>query len=233
MIYVLSGGTSHKYGFWRVNFPVGSSCTLTNGTRTYKAPDDAVSIGRHTFPIPESGSWTVSCTDGTDTASKTISISDKYVYYVTTLAYATYYYNKGDKCTAVTGGWAKTGTGGSLTFNSESMTLVANSAQNLTDASTTNKVSLANIKTLYFSVKSATTYGTQGYPRVGVAEKNNPDSHNASGWSASKTLSASSAFQTVSIDVSSLTGSYYIVVGGFQGDSGPATIEVQDVWGED
>lgn len=237
MIYVLGSGSSakisHEYGFWRVDFPVGSSCTLTNGPRTYKAPDDAVSIGRYTFPIPESGSWTVRCTDGTDTASKTISFSDKYIYYVTTLAYTTYYYNKGDKCTAVTGGWSKTGTGGSLTFNSASMTLVANSAQNLTDASTTNKVSLANIKTLYFSVKSATTYGTQGNPRVGVATTNNPKSNDASQWSASKTLSASSSFTTVSIDVSSMTGSYYIVAGGFNGDAGPATIEIQAIWGED
>lgn len=228
MIYVLSGSPS-LYAVIAVTYPAGSICTCGGK----KAKDTS---GYALFPV-KAGTYTVEChiSDGSKSKSSSVTVaeSDKGKSKSVTLSYATYYYNKGDPCTAVTGGWAKTGTDGSLTFNTASMTLVADSYQNVVDASTTNKVDLTNIKTLYFSVKSATTYGTQGYPRVGVATANNPKSSDATKWTASKTLSASSAFQTVSIDVSSLTGSYYIVVGGFQGDSGPATIEVQDVWGED
>ena len=148
------------------------------------------------------------------------------------LDYFPYYYNKGDTCDSVTGGWVKTGTGGSLNFNSASMTLVVNSLQNATNAATTNKVDLTNIKTLYFSVKSATTYPTPGYPRIGIATINNPKANTTSGWAATNTLSSSSSFQTVSIDVSSCTGSYYIIFGGVNGDDGGTIIEVESVWGD-
>ena len=228
MIYVLSGGTS-LYAVIAVTYPSGSICTC-GGKR---AKDTS---GYALFNV-KPGTYTVEChtSDGKKSKSTSVTVaeSDKGKCKSVKLSYETYYYNKGDKCTSVTGGWSKTGTGGSLTFNTASMTLVANSYQNATDASTTNKVSLTNIKTLYFSVKSATTYGTQGYPRIGVATTNNPDSNDSSQWSASKTLNASSSFTTVSIDVSSLTGSYYIVAGGRNGDSGSATIEIQAIWGEE
>lgn len=221
-----------------ITYPANSTCVVTNSGGQTVASDTNATSSEKTFAaiVNATGTYTVTATatDGSGkTKSTTVNITTNGQSESVTLSYATYYYNKGDKCTAVTGGWAKTGTGGSLTFNAASMTLVADSYQNVADASTTNKVDLTNIKTLYFSVKSATTYGTQGYPRVGVATANNPKSSDSTKWTASKTLSASSAFQTVSIDVSSLTGSYYIVVGGFQGDAGPATIEIQDVWGEE
>lgn len=163
MIYVLSGGTSHKYGFWRINFPVGSSLTLTNGTRTYKAPDDAVSVGRYTFPIPESGSWTVSCTDGTHTASKTISISDKYVYYVTTLAYELILFDSGSYATE-TGGWSKSGSTLSISAKATSMTGVKDTVY------TKNKISVSGYSTLHFQIKS-TSQTENGYRRVGLSSK--------------------------------------------------------------
>ncbi len=212
-----------------VTYPDGSTCTCSDGTTTQTAPD---TTGSYTFTVPNAGEWTVTATDGNKTKDATVDITTDGQSKSVTLSYETYYYNKGDLCTVVTGGWAKTGTGGSLTFNTASMTLKANSFQNATDASTKNKVSLDNIKTLYFSVKSATSYPT-GYPRVGIATTNNPDSSEASKWTASKTLSSSSSFKTVSIDVSSLTGSYYIAVGGYNGDSGSATIEVEAIWGND
>lgn len=228
MIYVLSGGTS-LYAVIAVTYPSGSICTC--GGKPAKDTS-----GYALFNV-KAGKYTVECHTSDNKKSKSTSVtvaeSDKGKCKSVTLSYETYYYNKGDKCTSVTGGWSKTGTGGSLTFNTASMTLVANSYQNVADASTTNKVGLTNIKTLYFSVKSATAYDRQGYPRVGVAATNDPKSSDSSQWAVSKTLSASSAFQTVSIDVSSLTGSYYIVVGGYQGDAGPATIEIQSIWGKD
>ena len=224
-----AGGSASLFAVIAVTYPSGSICTCGG-----KAAKDT--SGYALFNV-KPGTYTVECHTSDNSKSKstsvTITASDKGKCKNVTLSYATYYYNKGDKCTDVTGGWAKTGTGGSLTFNSASMTLVADSYQKVADASTVNKVSLANIKTLYFSVKSATTYGTQGYPRIGVATTNNPKSSDSSQWSASKTLSESSAFTTVSIDVSSLTGSYYIVVGGYQGDAGGTTIEIQAIWGTD
>lgn len=224
-----AGGSASLFAIIAVTYPSGSICTCGG-----KAAKDT--SGYALFNV-KPGTYTVECHTSDNSKSKSTSVtvaeSDKGKSKSVKLSYEIYYYNKGDKCTDVTGGWSKTGTGGSLTFNTASMKLVADNYQKPIDASTTNKVSFANIKTLYFSVKSATTYGTQGYPRVGVAATNNPKSSDSSQWTASKTLSASSSFTTVSIDVSSLTGSYYIVAGGYQGDSGPATIEIQAIWGED
>lgn len=55
-----------------VTYPAGSVCTCAKGTKTYKAKNTS---GRALFAVPEVGDWTVSCTDGTQTASKTVSIT--------------------------------------------------------------------------------------------------------------------------------------------------------------
>ena len=157
------GGVKHKYGFWRVNFPAGSSCTLTNGTRTYKAPDDAVSLGRYTFPIPESGSWTVSCTDGTHTASKTNSFSNQYSYYVTTLAYELVLFDSGSYATE-TGGWSKSGSTLSASVTTTSMDGATDNVY------TKNKISVSGYSTLHFQIKS-TSMDANGNRRVGLSSK--------------------------------------------------------------
>lgn len=55
-----------------VTYPAGSVCTCTKGTKTYKAKGTS---GLALFAVPEVGDWTVSCTDGTQTASTTVSIT--------------------------------------------------------------------------------------------------------------------------------------------------------------
>lgn len=232
MIHNMVGGGGKLFAVIAVTYPEGSVCTCTDGTKTLKARDTS---GKALFNVPL-GEWTVTATDGNKTKSVTVSITGEGQSERVKLSYLTYYYDKGDTCDSVTGGWVKAGNGGSLTFNSESMTLVADTHQVGTDAVTTNMISLANIKTLYFKVKSATSYPTPGYPRVGIAATtNNPSSgaSNSSKWTAFSGLSASSEFHTVSIDVSECPESYYIVFGGFQGDSGGTTIEVEAIWGDD
>ena len=221
-----------------VTYPATSTCVVTNSGGQTVASDTNTGSSTKTWTatVGATGTYTVTATatDGSGKSkSTTVSITTDGQSSSVTLTYETYYYNKGDLCTVVTGGWAKTGSGGSLLFNTASMTLNVNQWGTPIDASTVNKVSLANIKTLYFSVKSATSYGTQGYPMIGVAPTSNPSSIEPSQWSAAIQLSASSAFTTISIDVSSLTGSYYIVFGGYNGDNGPAVIEVQNIWGKD
>lgn len=221
-----------------ITYPAKSTCVVKNssGTTVASNTNTGSSAKTWTATVSAAGTYTViaTATDGSGkTKSTTVSITATGQSKSVELNYLTYYYNKGDQCTEITGGWGKTGSGGSLTFNAASMILVANSYQNFTDASTSNKINLTDIKTLYFTLKSSTTYPT-GYPKVGVSNQDNPSSAGSgvSQWIASKTLSASSEFAQVSLDVSGLTGSYYIVVGGFQGDSGGTTIEVEAVWGD-
>ncbi len=68
----LIGGGVKLFAVIGVTYPAGSVCTCTKGTKTYKAKNTS---GLVLFAVPEVGDWTVSCTDGTDTASKTVTIS--------------------------------------------------------------------------------------------------------------------------------------------------------------
>lgn len=71
-----SGGGSDTYAFIIVTYPAGSTCTASNGTKTLTAPDTSGSV---VFDIPTPSStpesWTVTATDGVNTATETVSIT--------------------------------------------------------------------------------------------------------------------------------------------------------------
>lgn len=71
------GGSGDVYAFIIANYPAGSTCTASNGTTTLTAGDTS---GRWVFDIPTPAntpeSWTVTITDGTYTATRTVSITD-------------------------------------------------------------------------------------------------------------------------------------------------------------
>lgn len=72
-----SGGSGDVWALISVTYPVGSTCTATNGTTTLTAVDTS---GQVAFGIPEPSStpetWTVSCTDGSDSDSTTVDIEE-------------------------------------------------------------------------------------------------------------------------------------------------------------
>ena len=90
-----------------VTYPAGSTCTCTNGSTVLTAPDTS---GSYTFILTNAGTWTVSCTDGTKTASKTVSITTDGQTASVTLMYQLVLYNAGDKNSDVTGGYEELGT---------------------------------------------------------------------------------------------------------------------------
>lgn len=69
------GGGGDAYAVISVTYPAGSTCTCTKGSTTLRAVGTS---GLYNFLVPESGSWTVSCTNGTDSDSKTVSITAQY-----------------------------------------------------------------------------------------------------------------------------------------------------------
>ena len=89
-----------------VTYPAGSVCTCTKGTKTYKAKNTS---GLALFAVPETGDWTVSCTDGTQTASTTATVSAEGEAVNVKLAYDLRLFDNGDECTDTTGGWTNTG----------------------------------------------------------------------------------------------------------------------------
>lgn len=77
MIYgdpiILGGGSGGDvYAFIVATYPAGSVCTASSGSTTLTAGDTS---GSWVFKIPAAGTWTVTSTDGTDTASAPVVIS--------------------------------------------------------------------------------------------------------------------------------------------------------------
>ena len=115
------GSSGKLYAVIAVTYPEGSVCTCSNGTKTMKAKDTS---GKALFNVTV-GEWTVSCTDGSRTVSKEVTIAVAGQFESLVLSYALYLYNYGDKCEAVTGGWEQyqyNGYGeGSWAYNSDNI----------------------------------------------------------------------------------------------------------------
>lgn len=79
MIVRRGGGAKDAFAYIAVNYPVGSTCTATNGVRTLTAKDTS---GKFVFNIPNSGTfpqnWTVS--ESTNNNSKTVSVSGEHAW---------------------------------------------------------------------------------------------------------------------------------------------------------
>ena len=56
-----------------VTYPAGSTCTATDGVTTLTAPDTS---GAWDCVVPNAGTWTVACTNGTKTTEETVTISE-------------------------------------------------------------------------------------------------------------------------------------------------------------
>lgn len=86
------GGGGDTYAFVVAAYPAGSTCTCVKGGKTLTAKDTS---GTWAFQIPEAGTWTVTSTDGTDTASTTVTISTEGQSESITLSYRLYIIKNG------------------------------------------------------------------------------------------------------------------------------------------
>lgn len=72
------------YAVIDVTYPIGSTCTCTNGSTTLTAE---YATGKEMFIIPAAGTWTVKAVSGSKSASKTVKITAKGTVATVTLAY--------------------------------------------------------------------------------------------------------------------------------------------------
>lgn len=129
-----------------------------------------------------------------------------------------YFYKTGDVCTAITGGWEMlpmhNGSGGgypSLEFTDDYMRL--RNGTYYSNARTINKVNLTNINTLELvrvnlSETNNTFFGATNVSTAYFSEGNSPYDT----WSGENYVKCGSSTEVNSLDVSSLTGDYYIVI---------------------
>ena len=194
-----------------ITYPAGSTCTCTDGTTTLTAPDTS---GTWACIVPNAGTWTATSTSGTETDSKAIAITTDGQNTSVELSYATYLYNLGDACDALTGGWQAIGKYNAPIDNGgyKGSPSVVNGTASL-DISlegscglvvTKNKIDLTGYQTLTFR-GDVTTLG-----ECSLAIWSSTTGDYMPSSVASAAISTTGVSVECSLDLSAITGSYYI-----------------------
>lgn len=197
----------------RINvvYPAGSTCTISNGAKTYTAPSTG---GYWECDVDSAGTWTVTATNGPQSASQSVSITASGQTAGVTLSYTLYLYKAGDWREAVTGGWtayAKSSTSSdgqasmpAVTYNSDNVVVsvqsqygypagmyCTNKKVDLTKYSTLKLDGLCSVDRAYITVWSAIGNYTQ-------------DNIVANAQFTNRSRG------TVTLDISSLSGEFYV-----------------------
>lgn len=219
-----AGGSAELPAIY-ATYPEGSVCTCSNGAKTYTAKDTS---GFWLFAGLDIGTWTVTATDGSDPASKTIAITENGQIANIVLEYTQWYFKDGEQYESITGGWSNSGWSyNGRTAQAPTITdrIIVNSQpnQNATIAGTAKKIDFTGINTIKVNVIAVTTA-----VRVDLSQ--------------SKALASSGGDEVVrqaitqvgvhNIDVSSVNGEYYLSVSAISNSTTAWVGTVTEIWGE-
>lgn len=199
-----------------VTYPAGSMCTATDGVTTLTAPN---TTGTWECIVPNAGTWTINCTDGSQSTSRPISITAVGETKTLTLSYTKYLYVDGDKCENVTGGWEQTAAfgytathqnSGAVTYNADNFYCAPTGSPQCAMLNPVNAVDLTDVQTV---VIDATVTGNSGGQLCYIMPTKTSIGNNSS-VAQIGTASAQIGVRTeYRLDVSALSGSYYLFVG--------------------
>lgn len=200
MICVLSGGVGKVYAVIGVTYPSGSTVTCTNGSKTLTAKGTS---GKALFVIPSAGTWTVTAVSGSKSTSKTVSITAEGQVATAELAYDYIIFSNETGLNSV---YSDGGGGAAVKVSTDSSGIKI-----LAFPSGGGYNRMAYIKPSIDLTKYATLKisGYAGAKRRFCVWRQTPNSNNT-GIVASATMSASSAPSSYTIDVSNLSGNYYL-----------------------
>lgn len=178
-----------------VTYPEGSTCTASDGTRTLSAPDTS---GVWECVVPNAGTWTFTSTNGADSDSKSVSITSDGQVSSVTLMYSVILFDGSSFYNDLTGGWTA---GSNVDIG---IGKIAPRAFGF--AYSKNKIDLSSFSSIKFTVS--------GYSSSATESKTGYLSITSSTPSLTASTAAKKGFTskgTYTLDVSSLSGSYYIM----------------------
>ena len=193
-----------------ITYPSGSTCTCSDGTTTLSAPDTS---GTWACIVPNAGTWTAAATDGVENTSESVSITTDGQTVAVELSYYTYLFKPNTDTTNVTGGW-QLNSKGSLDSAGDQLVATFTNAYNHSSAfnvATINKIDFTEFTTLVATCKAAGK--SNAAPRSATfAVASTQAGFNAAGTASTKVASTtfSNSTTTVTIDVSGISGSYYV-----------------------
>lgn len=223
-------GAGRVFSIIAVTYPEGSVCTCSDGTATLTARDTS---GKALFNVTV-GEWTVSCTDGTDTASKAVSITHEGQVESVELSYRLYLYKNGDKCTDVGGNWSleKGYTDGvSVTYDTDyaQLNVRAVSNQYMGNGLWYKNLDITN----YSKLCAIVTYNTVANSgSLMIAVCSSATDTPISSYVAKQDIGANDVSETVpfELDISDITGFKYIGIGTHMTGTGSGIAKIKEVY---
>ena len=193
-----------------ITYPAGSTCTCSDGTTTLSAPDTS---GTWACIVPNAGTWTAAATDGVENTSESVSITTDGQIVAVELSYYTYLFKPNTDTTNVTGGW-QLNSNGSLDSAGDQLVATFTNAYNhgrAFNVATINKIDFTEFTTLVATCKAADNNNAAPSSAT-FAVASTQAGFNAAGTASTKVASTtfSNSTTTVQIDVSGISGSYYV-----------------------
>ena len=179
-----------------VTYPQGATCTCSNGTRTLKAKDTS---GHFMFTIPQAGEWTVTAEKNGTSKSETVNVTESKAYSLE-IKFLLVLFDNGSYAPE-TGGWS--------CINNKSLKISANSGpyEAAYGNGYSNKaVDLSPFNTLHF--EGITTTTNNGASTIDA--RLNVGTTATGGAAATTGGMALVTNASKTLDISGLTGSYYI-----------------------
>ena len=235
MIFVVGGGGSggDVYAFILVTYPAGSTCTASNGTTTLTAGDTS---GSWVFKIPTPAStpetWTVTSTDGGDTASTTVSISSEGQSESVELSYNYYVITNG--VIGAVGFSTRTRSDKAATTSAGTGYYQIQATGNGVGVGTNSAVDITTYSTLKIefdctSSESSTQFGAGVIAIIPTIPQSSWSDLNTHITARSTYGGGTGTGKTLSLNVSSYTGNYYLIIVPGYSSSG-AIWRVKNFW---
>ena len=219
MIFNMVGGGEKLFSIIAVTYPEGSVCTCSNGTKTMKARDTS---GKALFNVTV-GEWTVSCTDGSQMISRSFAITAARQVELVTLSYIPYLYINGNECVHLTGGWVAEAKGinsggpsGLAPTVARGNTLEISLTGNVVGGivRTNNKIDLTKYSSIKFNGEMVNpTDNYLGWLQICVWS--NIGTYYMDNLAANYIVPRYTTINSAAIDISSLSGSFYVGFGLF------------------
>ena len=210
------------YAVIGVTYPSGSTCTATCGSTTLTAPS---TTGSWACTVPNSGTWTIKCTNGSQSKSSTVKITTEGQFSSVTLSYTLYLFKANY---GVTSGYT-------INFSRTAKNDITNAKIDWTSSTgygnalwITPTINLSMYNKVCFNFKCTSRYDSSySTVTIGVG-KDAPTSYTEYGtFVASTDVTYSTTSGTYSVDLSAITDTtkYYIKLGatGIQG-------EIYNIW---
>lgn len=181
-----------------ITYPAGSTCTCSDGTTTLSAPDTS---GTWACIVPNTGTWTVTSTSGTETDSKAVTITTDGQSTSVELSYALFLFKPNAPSDIIAGEWEMPANS-TVTAEAE---LVVKSVNNyngdrIISARTKGQIDLTEYSTLQATCKASGGSNT----KLEVY----------SGSSVVASAAIGTNLTTVTVDISALSGLHSIGFGG-------------------